>query len=209
MKWKYINKEEEKEREEQASPQQYFISASGSSSGSVTKAVENNLYFYGDVTESNALELNAALFELDKKLSVSNVFLDIRPIINLRINSFGGSLFAGLATVDVIRSLNSEVHSYIEGAAASAATIRSVACDKRYIGKYSKMLIHQLSSGTYGKYNELEDDMENNKHLMATIKEIYKEYTRVPMKKLDEILKHDLWFDSQTSLKLGLVDDIV
>ena len=209
MKWKYINKEEEKEREEQASPQQYFISASGSSSGSVTKAVENNLYFYGDVTESNALELNAALFELDKKLSVSNVFLDIRPIINLRINSFGGSLFAGLATVDVIRSLNSEVHSYIEGAAASAATIISVACDKRYIGKYSKMLIHQLSSGTYGKYNELEDDMENNKHLMATIKEIYKDYTRVPMKKLDEILKHDLWFDSQTSLKLGLVDDIV
>ena len=209
MKWKYINKEEEKEREEQASPQQYFISASGSSSGSVTKAVENNLYFYGDVTESNALELNAALFELDKKLSVSNVFLDIRPIINLRINSFGGSLFAGLATVDVIRSLNSEVHSYIEGAAASAATIISVACDKRYIGKYSKMLIHQLSSGTYGKYNELEDDMENNKHLMATIKEIYKEYTRVPMKKLDEILEHDLWFDSQTSLKLGLVDDIV
>ena len=209
MKWKYINKEEEREREEQASPQQYFISASGSSSGSVTKAVENNLYFYGDVTESNALELNASLFELDKKLSVSNVFLDIRPIINLRINSFGGSLFAGLATVDVIRSLNSEVHSYIEGAAASAATIISVACDKRYIGKYSKMLIHQLSAGTYGKYNELEDDMENNKHLMATIKEIYKEYTRVPMKKLDEILKHDLWFDSQTSLKLGLVDDIV
>ena len=208
MKWKYINKEEEKEREEQASPQQYFISTSGSSSGSVTKAVENNLYFYGDVTESNALELNAALFELDKKLSVSNVFLDIRPIINLRINSFGGSLFAGLATVDVIRSLNSEVHSYIEGAAASAATIISVACDKRYIGKYSKMLIHQLSSGTYGKYNELEDDMENNKHLMNTIKEIYKVYTNVPMKKLNQILKHDLWFDSKTCLELGLVDEI-
>ena len=114
-----------------------------------------------------------------------------------------------MATVDVIRNLNSEVHSYIEGAAASAATIISVSCDKRYIGKYSKMLIHQLSSGSYGKYNELEDDMVNNKHLMSTIKEIYKEYTRVPMKKLDEILKHDLWFDSQTSLKLGLVDDII
>ena len=209
MKWKYISKEEEKEQEEQSSQQQYFISAASSSSGSVTKIVENNIYFYGDVTESNVLELNAALFELDKKLSISNVFLDIRPVINLRINSFGGSLFAGLATVDVIRTLNSEVHSYVEGAAASAATIISVSCDKRYIGKYSKMLIHQLSSGIYGKYNELEDDMEDNKHLMATIKEIYKQYTRVPMKKLDEILKHDLWFDSQTSLKLGLVDDII
>tara|TARA_R100001163_G_C5046126_1_gene183430 strand:- start:258 stop:887 length:630 start_codon:yes stop_codon:yes gene_type:complete len=209
MKWRYTNKEEEKDQEEQNTTQQYIINTSSSSGGSVTKIVENNLYFYGDVTESNALELNASLYELDKKLSVTNVFLDIKPVINLRINSFGGSLFAGLATVDVIRNLNSEVHSYVEGAAASAATIISVACNKRFIGKYSKMLIHQLSAGVYGKYTELEDDMENNKHLMSTIKEIYKEYTRVPMKKLDEILKHDLWFDSKTSLKLGLVDDIV
>ena len=205
MKWRYTNKEEE---EEQSSPQ-YIINASPSSGGSVTKVIENNLYFYGDITEANILELNATLHELDKKLSVTNVFLDIRPIINLHINSYGGSLFAGLATVDVLRNLNSEVHSYVEGAAASAATIISVACSKRHIGKYSKMLIHQLSSGIYGKYNELEDDMENNKHLMATIKSIYKEYTVIPMKKLDEILKHDLWFDSKTCLEYGLVDDIV
>jgi ATP-dependent Clp protease protease subunit len=204
MKWKYTNKEEE---EEQSSPQ-YIINASPSSGGSVTKVIENNLYFYGDITEANILELNATLHELDKKLSVTNVFLDIRPIINLHINSYGGSLFASLATVDVLRNLNSEVHSYVEGAAASAATIISVACSKRYIGKYSKMLIHQLSSGIYGKYNELEDDMENNKHLMATIKSIYKEYTTIPMKKLDEILKHDLWFDSETCLGYGLVDEI-
>tara|TARA_R100000988_G_C3921308_1_gene126914 strand:+ start:69 stop:686 length:618 start_codon:yes stop_codon:yes gene_type:complete len=204
MKWRYTNKEEE---EEQSAPQ-YIINASPSSGGAVTKVIENNLYFYGDITEANILELNATLHELDKKLSVTNVFLDIRPIINLHINSYGGSLFAGLATVDVLRNLNSEVHSYVEGAAASAATIISVACSKRYIGKYSKMLIHQLSSGIYGKYNELEDDMENNKHLMATIKSIYKEYTTIPMKKLDEILKHDLWFDSETCLGYGLVDEI-
>ena len=209
MKWRYINKEEENEQEDQGTTQQYIINASPSSGGAVTKVVENNIYFYGDITESNALELNAALYELDKKLSVTNVFLDINPIINLRINSYGGSLFAGLATVDVIRNLKSEVHSYIEGAAASAATIISVACNKRFIGKYSKMLIHQLSASSYGKYTELEDDMINNKHLMTTIKEIYKSYTRMPMKKLDEILKHDLWFDSQTSLELGLVDSIV
>ena len=184
MKWRYINKEEEKEQEEHGTTQQYIINASPPSGGAVTKIVENNLYFYGDITESNALELNAALYELDKKLSVTNVFLDINPIINLRINSYGGSLFAGLATVDVIRNLKSEVHSYIEGAAASAATIISVACNKRFIGKYSKMLIHQLSASSYGKYTELEDDMINNKHLMTTIKEIYKSYTRMPMKKL-------------------------
>tara|TARA_R110002072_G_scaffold63483_1_gene157884 strand:- start:150 stop:770 length:621 start_codon:yes stop_codon:yes gene_type:complete len=206
MKWKYINQEEAQEEKENP---QYIINTSSSSGGSVTKIIENNLYFYGDITEANILELNASLHELDKKLSVTNVFLDIRPIINLHINSYGGSLFAGLASVDVLRNLNSEVHSYVEGAAASAATIISVSCTKRFIGKYSKMLIHQLSSGLYGKYNELEDDMENNKHLMTTIKSIYKRYTTIPMKKLDEILKHDLWFDSKTCLKYGLVDEII
>ena len=207
MKWKYVN-QNDKEAEEEQPAAQYIVTSAQGTSGSVTKVVENNVYFYGDITEVNALELNAALYELDKKLSVTNVFLDIKPVINLRINSFGGSLFAGLATVDVIRNLNSNVHSFIEGAAASAATIITVACDERYIGKYSKMLIHQLSSSMYGKYNEIEDDMENNKHLMSTIKDIYKEYTRIPMKKLDEILSHDLWFDSKTCLRYGLVDNI-
>jgi ATP-dependent protease ClpP protease subunit len=205
MKWKYQNEEDKKEEECQ---QVVNITASSPSGGSVTKIVENNLYFYGDITEANALELNAALYEMDKKLCVTDLFLDVNPNINLHINSYGGSLFAGLATVDAIRNLKSEVHSYIEGAAASAATLISVVCDKRYIGKYSKMLIHQLSATNYGKYTELEDDMENNKHLMDTIKEVYKEYTEVPMKKLNKILKHDLWFDSKTCLELGLVDFI-
>ena len=207
MKWKYINQEEETEEQPSSSPQ-YIINAAPASSGAVTRVVENNIYFYGDITEANALELNATLNELDKKLVITNVFLDINPVINLHINSYGGSLFAGLATVDVIRNLKSDVHSIIEGAAASAATIISVACKKRSMGKYSKMLIHQLSSTTYGKYNELEDDMVNNTHLMETIKSIYKAYTNVPMKKLNEILKHDLWFDSKTCLELGLVDEI-
>ena len=177
--------------------------------GNTIRVVENTVYFYGDVTESNALDLNSTLHAVDRKLAVSGQFLDVTPVIKLHINSYGGSLFAGLATVDTIRGLNAEVHSIIDGAAASAATIISCSCAKRSIGKYSKMLIHQLSSGMYGKYNELEDDMENNKHLMDTIKAIYKEHTKVPMKKLSEILKHDLWFDSKTCKDLGLVDEII
>jgi ATP-dependent protease ClpP protease subunit len=71
------------------------------------------------------------------------------------------------------------------------------------------MLIHQLSTSAYGKFSELEDDMENNKRLMQSIKNIYKQYTKVPMKKLDEILKHDIWFDATTCLEYGLVDEVL
>ena len=207
MNWKY-NTTGEAGEENQPYPAPLIINAPAASSSGNVRVVENNVYFYGDITEQNALELNSILYELDRKLAVSNLFLETIPVIHLHINSYGGSLFAGLATVDVIRKLRCEVHSHVEGAAASAATIISVACAKRTIGKYSKMLIHQLSAGSYGKYTELEDDMENNRHLMQTIKAIYKEYTKVPMKKIDEILKHDLWFDCKTCLELGLVDEI-
>ena len=210
MKWKYTNDSAEEEKEKQ--PVQFVVNTNSTNrndGANVTRVSENNVYFYGDILESNALELNSILHDLDKKLTITKTFLDIKPHINLRINSYGGSLFAGLATVDCIRNLDCDVHSYIEGAAASAATIISVICAKRYIGKYSKMLIHQLSSSAYGKYTELEDDMENNAHLMDTIKTIYKEYTKVPMKKLNAILKRDLWFDAKTCVELGLVDVIL
>ena len=215
MNWKYNTSEFEDEGTKSGPEALHAMLAAtashggGGGGGNSVRVVENTVYFYGDITESNALDLNSTLHAVDKKLRVSAQFLEVKPVINLHINSYGGSLFAGLATVDTIRGLHADVHSIIDGAAASAATIISTTCATRSIGKYSKMLIHQLSSGMYGKYNELEDDMENNKHLMDTIKQIYKEHTQVPMKKLSEILKHDLWFDSKTCLELGLVDEII
>ena len=71
------------------------------------------------------------------------------------------------------------------------------------------MLIHQLSSGLWGKYEELQDDMKNNDLLMKTIKSLYQEHTKIPKTKLNQILKHDLWFDAKTCLRYGLVDDII
>lgn len=210
MKWKYKMSDSNDEAQTQQQPQ-IFINSGGNSGGSSLRVVENTIFFYSDVTEQSALELNHVLHELDSKLKNTYNFLgpDFKPHIKLRINSYGGSLFAGLAVLDVIRGLTSDVHTYVDGAAASAATIISVAGTKRYIGKNSLMLIHQLSTGNYGKYSELEDDMENNKRLMKSIKDIYKQYTKVPMKQIDDILKHDLWFDSARCLELGLVDGIL
>jgi ATP-dependent Clp endopeptidase proteolytic subunit ClpP len=186
-----------------------IFSSAAPASGNI-KISENKIFFYSDITEQSALELNHLLHDLDQRLrTVSTTFEDYKPHIKLHINSFGGSLFAGMAVVDTIRNLKSDVYTYIDGAAASAATIISVVGKKRSIGKNSMMLIHQLSTSAYGKFSELEDDMENNKRLMQSIKNIYKQYTKVPMKKLDEILKHDIWFDATTCLEYGLDDEVL
>ena len=77
------------------------------------------------------------------------------------------------------------------------------------MSKNSYMLIHQLSSSLWGKYSEIEDEKKNLDLMMETIKSVYKEYTKVPMRKLDEILKHDLLWDAKMCLKYGLVDEVI
>ena len=171
---------------------------------------DNHIYFYTEVNKSSILELNKTLKLVgSENLHTANVLEIPTPDIKLHINSPGGSLFDGLAAVDYVRRSKVPVHSIVEGMAASAATLISVMAHKRSINKHSYMLIHQLSAGAIGKFEELMDDMENNKALMEAIKKIYLERTKIPAKMLKEILKKDLYFDANQCLKYGLVDDII
>jgi ATP-dependent protease ClpP protease subunit len=85
----------------------------------------------------------------------------------------------------------------------------TIAASKRQINRHAYMLIHQLSSGMWGKYRDMKDEIENLDNMMKTIRGIYMEYAKIPKKKLNEILEHDLWFDAETCLKYGLVDEII
>ena len=74
MKWKYRLEEEETEQKDL--PPQIFITQGGGSQGSSSvRVVENTIFFYSDVTEQSALELNQALYELDSKLKNTFNFL--------------------------------------------------------------------------------------------------------------------------------------
>jgi ATP-dependent Clp endopeptidase proteolytic subunit ClpP len=186
------------------------IELDSSSENNQTITVDNHIYFYSEVERAKMLELNKAIRELDTKLQKDALSISISlPTIYLHINSYGGSIFAGLSTLDTIRNTKCDVITIIEGCAASAGTMISIVGKKRWIQKHSYMLIHQLSSSSWGKYSELVDDMENNNKLMDMIKTLYGEYTQVPPSRLEEILKHDLWWDAEKCLEYGLVDKIL
>lgn len=178
--------------------------------GGPIRVVENHIYFYGDIDEYTALDLNRILHEVDIKLqNTKNVLGDeYTPIVHLHINTFGGGVFAALSTVDVIRNLRSKVYTYVEGSVASAGTLITAVGAKRFIGAHAHLLIHQVSGGMYGKYAELQDEMENVNNLMKLLKEFYKKHTKMPMKKLDEILAKDLWLNPQEVLAFGIADEI-
>lgn len=207
LKWG-LNQEEEAIRDLQPSPPTVDIMTS---QGSI-RNVDNTIFFYSDVSIVPCSDLNRLLREVDAKLTLAKGIMNAEsftPTIHLRVNSYGGDIFAGLSTVDTIRSLKSKVYTYVEGACASAATLISAAGHKRFIGRNSFMLVHQLSSISAGTFEQLEDNHENNKRLMGLIKNIYKQYTKIPMKELDAILKHDLWMDSSQCLQYGLVDEVI
>ena len=171
---------------------------------------QNRIYFYSEVKRSKILVLNKILRKLDKDLVNRANYLDTTtPNIYLHIQSFGGSVFSAFSNIDYIRSSRTPIHSIVEGCAASAATMMSVVAKKRYITPHSYMLIHQLSSGAWGKYEEIKDSMKNCDRLMKMIKDVYLQHTKIPKKKLDQILKHDLWFDAEQCLEYGLVDEII
>ena len=171
---------------------------------------ENKIYFYAGVNRESAAELNKKIGELQVKSFTMANNLDIEPYpIHLHINSGGGSIISGIASMDTILSCKVPVYTYVDGFAASAATFLSVVGNKRYMSRNSYMLIHQLSSNFWGKYSEFEDEKQNLDLMMKTIKNVYKKYTKLPMKKLDEILKHDLMWDAEKCLEYGMIDEII
>lgn len=171
---------------------------------------DGRIYFYTDVDEKKVLELNKAIRQTSLALLQQATTFGIDPPnIYLHINSYGGYILDGLAGLDAIRTSKVPVITVVDGACASAATFLSVVGTRRLINKHSFMLIHQLSGMAWGTYEQMKDNLENSRRFMDIIKSIYLEFTKVPEKIINEILKRDLWFDAKTCLKYGLVDEII
>lgn len=171
---------------------------------------ENKIYYYANVNRASAAELNKKIGELESKSMTLSDNLGIdKPPLRLFINSGGGSITAGISSMDTILRTKVPVYTYVDGFAASAATFLSVVGAHRYMSRNSYMLIHQLSADFWGTYANFEDEKENLDLMMARIKNIYKQYTKVPMKKIDQILKHDLMWDAETCLEYRLIDEVI
>jgi ATP-dependent protease ClpP protease subunit len=191
----------------------YFaISSSATESGTTTtvRSANNNIYFYGAVSESSTLQLKTKLEELDLHLQTIAIHYKIdAPPIHLHIQSYGGSLLHTFYIMDVIKLLKTPVYTYVDGFAASAATLMSVCGKRRFMTESSVMLVHQLSSGASGKFEEIKNEYSNLVEFMEIIKKTYLNYGNISSQELDALLKQDLWLNSAKSLEYGFVDEII
>lgn len=175
---------------------------------------DNHIYFKTDVDVDSINKLCKLIREYQSKLyslktNVKIGKIEPAPLI-VHITSYGGDLYQGFLGYDYIKSSPLVIHTVVEGYAASAGTLLSIAGKVRYITPTSIMLIHQLSTGMHGKFSEIEDDYKNSKQDMERICDLYWTSCQKKMTKVEirEHLKHDKWFDAKKCIKLGLCDEI-
>lgn len=169
----------------------------------------NHIYFYTEIDRNSISKLNMLIREAESYCIITSLKLTLESIpIYLHIYSNGGYIHSAFAAIDLIHSCKTPVYSVIEGATASAGTLISIACNKRYIRPTAYMLIHQLSGECWGKMNEIKDEYKNLTEMMERIMYMYETHTTLTNKKLKKLLKHDLWLNAKKSLKYGLVDEL-
>jgi ATP-dependent protease ClpP protease subunit len=169
----------------------------------------NHIYFNDDITQRSMFDLAKSLRQLASNLKLRSLALDIpQQPLYLHMSTNGGEINAAFSVVDCIKELGVPVYSVIDGFVASAGTLITLAAEKRFIQPNAYMLVHQLSSGVWGKMSAIEEQVENLKKLMNHITAFYREHTKLSASTLRKLLLTDVTWTSAESVSKGLVDGI-
>lgn len=169
------------------------------------------IFFYSEVSTKAALRFTSVLEETVKEhliRAAENRAARPDPIY-VHIHSEGGCLFSGLTIMDTIRVCPVEVITVVDGYCASAATLMLMGAKDRRMQRHASVLIHQLRTEFWGRFDELLDEVENSKVLMSKLKQIYTEDTNLSRRQIDSLVTKELYMDSKQCLENGIVGTIM
>merc|ERR1711959_866631 len=184
--------------------------------------VGTHIYIRSDITTETVNKLCNFIDDINREYYYSNRDYEygiIKPKpIYVHITSNGGELLAGYMAYDYIKNSHIPVYTVAEGYTVSAGSIIFMAGAKRFMTQNSYFLVHQLSSGIIGKYNEIKDEHTNCEAMMERLYNIYldnvrysdniKKYIKLTKDILKQHMTHDLYWDLDTCYNYGLVDEI-
>ena len=174
----------------------------------------NHIYFKTEVSVESIDLLMKLMREFEEE--IRTIKADpyckyfVEPELFVHISSYGGCLYSGLMCYDTMKSKKYKIITIAEGYVASAGTIMMLGGGKRQIQRSAVMLIHQLSTGMHGKFEELKEDFQNSEQDMKRLIKIYHTELKGKMtkKQIEEELKHDYWWDAETCISKGLCDEL-
>lgn len=127
-------------------------------------------------------------------------------VINLRLNSAGGDVFDGIAIYNRLKQHKAKVVVYVDGLAASIASIIMLAGDEIVLGEGSLVMIHKPWTMAYGNSKDLEGVIERLDDVETQLVSIYTKKTGLSRDEIKAMLSKETWMDATEAIELGFAD---
>ena len=156
-----------------------------------------DLCFFGDINSESLGEWQKYYPE-DKAPQDVKEFLDqLENVskINVHINSGGGSVFGGIAIYNMLKRFDAEITVYVEGLAASIASVIAMAGDKIIIPANAQMMIHNPSSCAWGNADEMRKEADILDGCQKVILTTYMEHAKegVTEEQINDLINAETW----------------
>lgn len=168
------------------------------------KASEDNqnaeLYFFGDICSD---DWEAWLYGGTCPQNVVDFLseIDKYATVDLHINSGGGDAFAGIAIYNILKRHNGKITTYIDGLAASAASVIALAGDVVKMPKSAQLMVHQPWGRAVGNTDEIRRYADCLDTCCQSIMAVYYENKAegIENSTLDEIVKAETWLTAENA----------
>lgn len=164
-----------------------------------------DLYIYGDITSYEWDESDVSAWGFKKELEELGEISEL----NVHINSYGGETFQGLAIYNLLKQHKAQINVYVDGIAASSASIIAMSGDKIYMPKTSLMMIHNCWKWAVGNSKELRKTADDMDKVAIAYKEAYLSKINITEDELDKLLDEETYLTADECIEMGFADEIV
>lgn len=128
--------------------------------------------------------------------------------IRLRINSPGGDAFEGVAIFNLLRAQGKTIEVYIDGLAASSASIIAMAGDTISIGENAMVMIHNAWSIAIGDATEMRKTADLLDKVSASIAQTYVTRTGNSAEDVKAMMDAETWLSAEECVEKNFADSI-
>lgn len=129
--------------------------------------------------------------------------------LNIYINSYGGEVFEGFAIYNMLKRYSGYKTVYIDGIAASIASVIAMCGNKIVMNEASMMMIHNASGVCMGNAEEMQKVVNALEQMNEVIRDVYKSRTNLDDGKLTELMDNETFMSAKDCVELGFADEIL
>jgi len=174
--------------------------------GSSSKTAKNSISGAGELLLYG--EIGSWWDELDAESVVRQLEYLNKDEIIVRIHSGGGLILEGLAIYNRLVQSTASITIYIDGLAASMASVIAMAGDVIRMPSNSWLMIHKPWNNVSGNADDMRRMAENLDGFEESTLGIYMKRFKGSEDELKEMLRNDTWINAKDALEMGFIDEI-